>query len=361
MTREAGMPVARGEGRQDGKRTQKTGDMTKFCNVKKSALTNGQHFSYMDAFVKELRTLADVPARLAAAVAEMAAALETEKRQFGRERRSRYTAGIRDADRLRDRCYRALHAIAKAWLASPDETRAAAARAVWTSMNNRHVRPSGHLDDESGRISVIASELDTPALRVHVATLGVESLVGGMAEANERVKELVCLRGREMMGRETGAMRRARLRCDRAYRAVVEAMEAYNYLQGDYEDFIVAWNFTTVRYREILNRRAGVVRAAREAGQGAKGTDFSTGEGGRGESGTDSSIGGNGQGAKEEGFSAGEDWRGDWVADSSTRGDAFALRWRSAAAGVPGSNPPAGSAVDGVSGSNPSAGPAADG
>ncbi len=92
-----------------------------------------------------------------------------------------------------------------------------------------------------------------------VAKLGLTAFVTNMKEANERVRTLTLQRTNEKMGVGVGALKKARVATDDAYRALVKMVNALALVFGekDYASFIDYVNTEITHYkREVLGQKA---------------------------------------------------------------------------------------------------------
>ena len=95
--------------------------------------------------------------------------------------------------------------------------------------------------------------------------LSLTAFVTNMKEANERVRTLTLQRTNERMTLPVGALKSARLGSDKAYRELVQMVNALALVFGeaDYAPFIDYVNTEIVHYkREVLNSKATATKAS---------------------------------------------------------------------------------------------------
>lgn len=230
--------------------------MTKFKALKRTNLTNGQHIAFMTDFVTCLAKISDPPAKMRAAIAALERATEEEGRHVKAEWDKILTERICEADSDRDNSYRKLRSLVKTWQGSGIEPQSAAAEALQRLLDAYNINPTAQMDQETGLMDSLLEDLDTPQARQHLADIDAQPLADSMRQSNALFAALLSERDRHDSTVTSGAMRKSRLAADKAYAAVVEAVEAYDYVLGGYADFITEWNATVTRYREILTRKA---------------------------------------------------------------------------------------------------------
>lgn len=231
--------------------------MQKFFIIRKMAFTNGQHFAFMESFVGDLKKIEGAPEKLQTLIDAMAAAVAQEDKYLKIAQGSDLTELIREADVQRDNAYRKLRDMVKLWADSGVDPQAAAAKALARVIKTYNINTEAQMDQESGMMGNLLTDISTTEMKAHQTTLNVTSFVETMSEGNDRVKALLKERDEAGAGKVTGALRTARLASDKAYNAVVEAIEAFNFVVGGYDDVIKTWNSTINRYQEMLNRKTG--------------------------------------------------------------------------------------------------------
>lgn len=256
--------------------------MQRFYTLDKSKLTNGQHFAFMTAFVQDLRKIEEAPAKMKAVIDVMASALAEEDKYIKMEQGSLLTEKIYEADGLRDNGYRKFRDIVKVWAGSGMEPQAKAAEALDRVINTYRLNIAAQMDDESGLMTNLLTDISTTEMQANVEAIGATNFVAHMRQGNEQVVALLKQRDEEKSGKAAGALRQARLNTDKAYANVVEAVEAFNYTVGGYDEVITKWNATIDRYQEMLNRKTGSTKVNTPSagdGAGGSGSDSTGGSG----------------------------------------------------------------------------------
>ena len=161
------------------------------------------------------------------------------------------------ADKRRDNYYSRLFAIVRAWAGSGMEGLDAAATALLKPFNLYKVRTGAQIDEESGQLDNLISDIATSAMQAHIATLGVGWLYEQMLEAHQQVKSLRLDQGVEESEKVTGALRSARQTSDKVYDELTYLIEAFAKTAdapAPYEAFIQRWNGSLKIYQDMSHR-----------------------------------------------------------------------------------------------------------
>lgn len=251
--------------------------MQRFYTLDKSKLTNGQHFAFMTAFVQDIQKIEDTPAKMKTMIDAMAAAQADEDKYLKMAQGSLLTEKIREADELRDNSYKKLRDIVKVWTGSGMEPQATAAETLNKVISTYRLNTAAQMDEESGLMTNLLTDISTSEMQANVTAIGAANLVANMRQGNEQVVALLKQRDEEKSGKVVGALRQTRLNSDKAYANVVEAVEAFNYTVGGYDEVITKWNATIDRYQDMLNRKTGSTKVnIPSAGDGTGGTGSGT-------------------------------------------------------------------------------------
>lgn len=234
--------------------------MIKFNELRKTRLTNGQHYTFIKNFVQELKTIEGAPEKLKNTINAMEAAQKTEDKYIKKMQGSELTEEINKADLKRDNAYRKLRDMVKLWSGTDVEPQAKAAKALARIIKTYAINTEAQMDEESGVIDNFLTDISTPEMKENVTAIGAETFVENMRKGNEEVEKLLKERDKEDSTKVTGALKQARVIADKAYAAVTEAIESFNYVEGGYADFIITWNGTIDRYKEMLNRKMGITK-----------------------------------------------------------------------------------------------------
>lgn len=288
--------------------------MKKFYQLKKARLTNGQHFAYMASFVSNLEGFGEIPAKLKTLFDAMKAALAKEDECYKLAQGSDITEPIREADSMRDNCYNKMRNIVKAWTGCGFEPQATNAKALSRIFNTYRINTDRQMDEESGDLVNLVTDLSTTEMKEKTDSLGVTVILEKLKEANERTIALLNQRDKENATKVAGALRTARINSDKAYSELTEMIEAYNRFEGGFDNFIVEWNATTNRYQDMLNRKTGSTKQNKPdeddttpGGSGSTGGPDDEGTGGdQGNTGNEGT--GGDQGPDNEGSGGGADF-----------------------------------------------------
>lgn len=254
--------------------------MKKVFSLHKPRLTNGQHFAFITAFTQEIQAVSGAPAKLQATFDAMVEAQKVEDKYLKMAQGSELTGKIREADTLRDESYRKLRDIVKVWAGSGTEPQAAAATALQRVIKTYKINTSAQMDEESGLMANLITDLSTADMQANIKAIGAEKLLDGMRQGNGQVITLLKQRDEADSTKVIGALRKARIESDKAYTDATEAIEAFNFVQGGYDSLIDRWNATVNRYQEMLNRKTGSTKHNPSDGDGDS-TGGNTGGDGR--------------------------------------------------------------------------------
>lgn len=234
--------------------------MTTFLRPSKKSLKNAQHFEFIDAFITVLTAAGLSSAKIAALLTELQTAFGEENRLYMIARTSEIIAQRDEADRDRDDKYSRLHAIVRAWAGSGHTTLDAVATAVKKPFELYKVKTSAQLEEESGQLDNLITDLSTSAMQQNLTTLGVMWLYEQMVAAHQLTKSLRLEQGAEESEKVTGALKAARQACDALYDKITYMIEAFTLTADDpapYEAFIKRWNGTLKIYQDMLDRKSG--------------------------------------------------------------------------------------------------------
>lgn len=260
--------------------------MSKFnpLNYKRD-LKNAQHFAFIQAFITALLAENFSVAKIVAKLQELQSVFSVEDRWYMIARASEIIAQRELADKTRDRFYTRLHRLIQAWEGSGMEGLDAAATALIKPFDLYKVKINAQIDEESGQLDNLITDLSTAAMQAHIQTLGGMYLFNKMKEAHEQVKALRLEQGTEESEKVVGALAKARKDCDRLYEELTALLEAFAMTAEDsekYEAFIRKWNGTVKIYQDMLDRKSGNSTAgtANPDGTGEKpSTDSGSGAG----------------------------------------------------------------------------------
>ena len=261
--------------------------MTKFLRPNKASLKNAQHFEFIDAFITVLAAAGLSSTKIAALLSELQTAFGEENRLYMIARASEIIAQRDEADRDRDDKYSRLHAIIRAWAGSGNPTLDAAATAVKKPFEMYKVKTAAQIDEESGQLDNLITDLSTNAMQQNLTSLGVMWLYEQMVSAHQLTKSLRLEQGVEESVKLTGALKAARQACDALYDKITYMIEAFTLTADDpapYEAFVKLWNGTLKIYQDMLDRKSGTTSSggssSNNGGSGQQGGTTNSGNSG---------------------------------------------------------------------------------
>lgn len=226
----------------------------------KVKLKNAQHFMFIQAFITAMLAENFSVAKIIAKLEELQSAFSVEDRWYMIARASEIIAQRELADKTRDRFYTRLHRLIQAWEGSGMEGLDAAATALIKPFDLYKVKINAQIDEESGQLENLITELLAAQMQAHIQMLGGMYLFNKMKEAHEQVKALRLEQGTEESEKVVGALAKARKECDRLYDELTALLEAFSMTADDsskYEAFIRKWNGTVKIYQDMLDRKSG--------------------------------------------------------------------------------------------------------
>ncbi|MBO7582053.1 MAG: hypothetical protein J6T38_11125 [Bacteroidaceae bacterium] len=234
--------------------------MSDFFRILKTGLKNAQHFSFIHAFITLMDEENWSAAKIVALLQQLKTAFSEEDRWYMVAKASEIIAQRNEADRRRDDKYSRLYALIRAWAGSDDAEFDAAATTLLKPFKLYKVKVNAQLEEETGQMDNLITDISTPAMQAHLATLHATGLFEQMCQANEEVKTLRREQGVEMSEKVVGALRSARKNCDQLYDGILDLIEAFAMTAEDpapYEAFIKKWNGTLKIYQDMLDRKSG--------------------------------------------------------------------------------------------------------
>lgn len=236
--------------------------MANFRRLNKHNLTNGQHYTLLQAFLTLLTTAQLAGARIAALVAQLQAGFQKEDDLMKLAQGSTITKLLEDADKARDLAYRTLKAICELWAKNPYEDKKAAAEHLLQLMNVYKLDPSAQYDDESGVMTNLLQPLTSAdeTYSADLQKLGLIDVVRTMMQQNQEVIRLLAERDLEDSTKVLGALRTQRQENDRVYDQLLRVIESYCDVADEpekYEKLVSDWNGTLDRYQRMLDRKSG--------------------------------------------------------------------------------------------------------
>ena len=234
--------------------------MAEFLRPSKRSLKNAQHYELIDAFITVLAEAGFSAAKIVALVSQLRTVFSEEDRWYMVARASEIIAQREAADKKRDNFYSRLFAIIRAWAGSGMAGLDAAATAVIKPFNLYKVKTGAQIDEESGQLDNLITDLSTTEMQAHLTTLGVTWLYQQMVAAHQETKSFRLEQGVEESEKVAGALVKARQACDKVYDELTYLIEAFAKTADDptpYEAFIRKWNGTLKIYQDMLDRKSG--------------------------------------------------------------------------------------------------------
>ena len=219
----------------------------------KIKLKNAQHFAFIQAFITALQAAGFAAAKLVAKLAELVAAFAVEDRYYMVVRASEIIAQRAAADEKRDRFYGRLHRLVMAWAGSGMAQLDPAATALNRIFKLYKVNVSAQMDEETGALENLITDLSTTEMQAHIATINGTYLFEQMVEGQNLVKSLRLSQGVEESEKVYGALSAARKECDRLYDEMCAIIEGASLFADDttpYDTFIRQWNGTVKLYHD---------------------------------------------------------------------------------------------------------------
>ena len=234
--------------------------MSKFLRPNKAGLTNAQHYEFMDVFITVMAEAGFTAAKITTLVSQLRTAFAEEDRCYMVARASEIIA-LRDAaDKRRDNFYGRVHAVIKAWAGSGIAAMEPSANMLKKVFDLYKVNTSAQVDEESGQMDNLITDLSASEMQSALQTLGVMPLYQTMVEAHQETKSYRLEQGMEESEKVTGALRKARKDTDGLYDELTYLIEAFTKTADDpapYEAFIKKWNGTLKIYQDMLDLKSG--------------------------------------------------------------------------------------------------------
>ncbi len=223
--------------------------MGTFLRPSKKSLKNAQHYEFIDAFITVLAEANFSAAKIVALQSQLRTAFAEEDRWYMVARASEIIALREAADKKRDNYYSRLFAIIRAWAGSGMAGLDAAATAVIKPFNLYKVKTGAQIDEESGQLDNLITDLSTAEMQAHLTTLGVTWLYQQMVAAHQETKSYRLEQGQEESEKVAGALAKARQACDKVYDELTYLIEAFTKTADD--------PATLKIYQDMLDRKSG--------------------------------------------------------------------------------------------------------
>jgi hypothetical protein len=153
-------------------------------------------------------------------------ALEEEQKLYRTMRGSKLTTKMQEADRLRDKTWRALNTVVKGYFSGPIEEEVQSAKALLFILSQyKNIKKETYLSENTA-LEIATGKLSGPPYRAQLEKLGLLSWVDELIKQNEHFEMLQRQRYTESAARPSGNIRGPRKQTDAAFLKVVSAFNA---------------------------------------------------------------------------------------------------------------------------------------
>ena len=251
-----GMKRKSARGSQSNSDIKTTGDMKKIGNIDLTRATKAGHIDFIRAVCEaaeaEEGVLANDVARKA--VEALKAAYNEERENLILSTKSLLTDDIHAADTERDGLFTGFKGTVMAQQHMPYADKAKAAKELTQRIKDFRLRRTLQLDEETALLGKLIEECEEK-YATHVEQLSVTAYVSALKEANDRVRRLINERMQNQRLRKEAEVGSSRRGSDKAYRWLVEVVNAMQVLLGDeagVSHFIDFMNALIKRYRQVV-------------------------------------------------------------------------------------------------------------
>ena len=232
------------------------GNMKKIGNIDLTRATKAGHIDFIRAVCEaaeaEEGVLANDVARKA--VEALKAAYNEERESLTLSTKSLLTDDIHAADMERDGLFTGFKGTVMAQQYMPYADKAKAAKELTQRIKDFRLRRTLQLDEETALLGKLIEECEEK-YATHVEHLSVTAYVSALKEANDRVRRLINERMQNQRLRKEAEVDSSRRGSDKAYRWLVEVVNAMQILLGDEArvgHFIDFMNALIKRYRQVV-------------------------------------------------------------------------------------------------------------
>ena len=223
----------------------------------KKRMSNAAHFHFVKKWTTALLAEEWSETKMTEAVTNFKSLYMVEAELYRESINTEKTEAINAADKARDKEYTIMKTIVSAWSGSDHEAQDKAATAIQSVLKEYELKPAENRNNESAKMSQIIKKLTQEDLLAHMKTLGLEPCLNAMILANNDVERMLSEREAEVASREKGALKNARLACDKAYDATADLIDSYVNTADDpvpYQTFIANWNVYLENLKTELKR-----------------------------------------------------------------------------------------------------------
>ena len=243
--------------------------MTQIDGLRLEVLPNGAHFSFHSTTVERAKADATIPTKCTSFLTVYETGLAELDKVFKLSQKNLLTDEIAASDAVRDKAYRAYYACVKALVDFPDEEMAAAAKILFQHLKDYNINLQGQMDKQTGELLNLTADL-TEKYAEQVATLNLTKVAEKLKEANDQTAALIKQRDEAEAGRKVGVTKQARAEVDKAYRNLIQVVNALILMEGEenYADFANTQNQLIRRYKQnILGQTSGNKKPDEEEGE----------------------------------------------------------------------------------------------
>jgi hypothetical protein len=174
-------------------------------------------------------------------------------------RKSDYTQEILEQDHVRDGIFRGFADAVQSALHHFNPAKREAAKRIETVVEHYGNIAAKNYDQETAAIDDLIRELAAGDYPSFISTLALNDWVTQLGNENQTFKSLMAERYTEVSQRPTARMRAARVETDKAFRTIINQIEALALVngEGDNEPFIKELNAVLERYKNIQAQETG--------------------------------------------------------------------------------------------------------
>jgi hypothetical protein len=228
-------------------------------------MRNETHVEYIRDVIDLVKRVGAGSIGVTALLAELEPLFATEQACFEVILRSDLTIKIEEKDHERDSLFHGLKATVSAATYHPVAAKREAATSLLATIDHYGNITRKSYDDESANIDDLLRELDTPANKALVTTVGVTDYTDRLRQVNNELIAYMHARDTEASQRPVASMKAARAAVDKVLHAMLARVESQVNLYGltsassDYSPFVNEWNTLAGRY----NHRLAIERGRR--------------------------------------------------------------------------------------------------
>ena len=223
-------------------------------------LLNNQHLTFHREFEALITEKNATTLDVATAFTAYQAAIEAEDAAMMKVVKSAITDEKEAADMKRDELLTGSFELIRVTTKHFDATKCAAAKRLAALLSTYQGSDKAEYNDETSRIRNYIQELRSEKYTADATAIGLTEWIEPLEDANEACATLADQYNTEQRDKNaSGKVRTLRLATDKAYRALVERINALTLLNGDekYADLITRWNTRIDAYRNAISRRLG--------------------------------------------------------------------------------------------------------